>query len=297
VEVAYIVLSHRNPEQVLRLVRVLREGPAARVLVRHDPRGSSLPAAEIEAAGGEVIEDRIESQWGGWSQLELIVGCLREAVVRHDPDWALVLSGQDYPLRPMAEIEADLEASRLDGRLGAVREVETKRPAPGSDEFYLRCRYLHYPRPRAMPRLPRAVRPVAYVRDLPPLVGVRRLGPAPLPFFASADWLTLGRRALAAVLEASRDRRLMRHFRRVAVPTESFFATVLLNDRALSIDGDNRRFAPFSRAGAPHPDTLTTDDHDRVLASGADFARKFDAAVDSHILDLLDEHRRSPSGR
>jgi hypothetical protein len=297
VRVAYIVLSHRNPGQVARLVRALCDGPAARVLVRHDPRGTPLSPAEIEAAGGEAIEDGIEFEWGGWSQLELILACLGEAALRHDPDWTLVLSGQDYPLRPLTEIEADLAASGADGRLGAVREVERRRPPPGQDEFFLRCRYRHYTRPRVMPGLPRAARPLVYARDLPPLVGVRRLARRPLPLFASADWLTLGRRALAAVLAASGDRRLMRHFRRVAVPSESFFASVLLADPSLEIEGDNRRFAPFSREGAPHPDTLTTGDYDRLLASGADFARKFDADLDSHVLDLLDEHRRPPPDR
>ena len=295
-KVVYVVLSHRNPEQVLRLVRALGEGPAARVLVRHDPRGAPLAAAEIEAAGAEALEDRIEFQWGGWSKLELILACLREAAARHHPDWVLVLSAQDYPLRPLADIEADLAASTADGRLGAVREVERRRPPPGEDEFFLRCRYRHYTRPRAMPGLPRLARPLFYKRDLPPLVGLRRLARPPLPFFASADWLTLGPRALAAVLAASEDRRLMRHFRRVAVPSESFFASVLLADPSLAIEGDNRRFAPFSREGAPHPDTLTSRDYERLLASGADFARKFDAALDSRVLDLLDEHRAGGAG-
>jgi hypothetical protein len=297
VKVAYVVLSHRNPEQVLRLVRALREGPAARVLVRHDPRGPRLTTGEIEAAGGEAIEDDIEVRWAGWTYLELILACLREAVARHDPDWALILSGQDYPLRPLADIEAELEASVLDGRVGAVREVERRRPAAGDDEFFLRCRYRHYTRPRAMPDLPRAMRPLAYVRELPPLVGLRRLGTPPLRFFASADWLTLGRRAIAAVLAAAEDRRLMGYFRRVAVPSESFFASVLLGDPSLAIERDHRRFVPFSRAGAAHPDLLTSRDYDRLLASGADFARKFDATVDSHVLDLLDEHRRLSLGR
>lgn len=295
--VAYVVLSHRNPDQVLRLVRALGEGPAARVLVRHDPRGPRLTGSEIEAAGGEAIHDEIQFEWGGWSQLELILSCLREAAARHDPDWTLILSGQDYPLRPLADIEGELEASLVDGRLGAVRQVEPNRPPTGEDEFFLRCRYRHYTRPRAMGALPRALRPLAYARELPPLVGVRRLERPPLPFFACADWLTLGRRALTATLAAADDRRLMRHFRRVAVPSESFFATVLLNDPALTIERDHRRFAPFPHAGAPHPDTLTSDDLERLLASGADFARKFDAAVDSRVLDLLDEHRRRPRGR
>ena len=295
--VVYIVISHRNPEQVVRLVRVLREGPSARVLVRHDPLGERLEGEEIEAAGGEPVEDRIKSRWGSWSHLRLMVSCLREATARHDPDWVLILSGQDYPLRPIADIEADLDTSPADARLGSVRQVETHRPAIGDDEFFLRCRYRHYARPRVFPSsLPGPIRPLAYARELPPLLGVRRIDRAPLALFASADWLTLGRAGIRAVLAASENRRLTRHFRRVAVPSESFFASVLLGDLSLIVERDNRRFSAFV-AGSPHPDTLTSDDYDRLLASGADFARKFDAARDPHVLDLLDEHRRSVKGR
>jgi hypothetical protein len=288
--VAYVVLSHRNPPQVLRLVRALAEGPSARVLVRHDGRRSRLERASIEAAGGEAIEDDVKVEWGRWSQLELILSCLREARRRHDPDWTLILSGQDYPLRSVAAIEGDLDRSGCDARIGAVREVESRRPAV-DDEFYLRCRYRHYARPRTMPDLPRMLRPFIYARELPPLVGVRRLTGAPLRFCASADWLTLARPALDTVLEATRDRRLMRHFRGVAVPSESFFASVLLGDPSLVVERDHRRFAAFSHAAAPHPDTLTSGDLDRILASGADFARKFDADIDSGVLDRLDERR------
>jgi hypothetical protein len=296
VAVAFIVLSHRNPDQVLRLVRALAEGPSSRVLVRHDQRRTRLSAADVEAAGGEPIEDRLDVGWGDWSYLRLVLACLREAAARHDPDWSLILSGQDYPLRPLADVEAELEATRAHGRLGAVREVEQSRPR-ADDEFFLRCRYRHYTRPRAMPHLPRALRPLVYMRDPPPLVGIRRMAPPPLPLYVSADWVTLGRPALAAALAAARQPRLMRYFRRVAVPSEAFFASVLLNDPALEIERDHRRFARFAGPGAPHPDTLTTGDLDQMLGSGADFARKFDAEVDADVLDALDEHRRRQAGR
>jgi hypothetical protein len=62
------------------------------------------------------------------------------------------------------------------------------------------------------------------------------------------------------------------------------------------VEHDHRRFARFSRPGAPHPDTLTSADLDAALASGADFARKFDAEVDSEVLDRLDERRRADGG-
>jgi hypothetical protein len=293
VTVVYVVISHRNPEQVVRLIRVLREGPSSRVLVRHDPRGERLERSQVEVAGGEPLEDRIKSKWGSWSHLRLILACLREAATRHDPDWVLFLSGQDYPLRSLADIEADLGASPADARLGSVRQVEMQRPLDGDDEFFLRCHYRHYARPRVLPSsLPHSLRPLAYARELPPLVGVRRIEPAPLRLYASADWLTLGRAGIRAVLAASENRRLMRHFRRVAVPSESFFASVLLGDPSLIVEHDNRRFTSFAD-GAAHPDTLRSGDYDRLLASGADFARKFDAATEPGVLDLLDEHRRS----
>ena len=290
--VAYLVLSHRNTEQVLRLVDALKEGPQARVLVRHDQRGSTLTRAEIERAGAEAIEDNIEMEWGGWSQLELILNALREARARHDPDWTLVLSGQDYPLRPMPEIEADLDAEPADARLGSVRAVERRRPPRGEDEFFLRTRYRHYRRPARLPHLPHALRPLLYVREAPPRVGIRDPRTPTRDLYVCADWLTLGRRALEAVLDAD-----ARRFRRTAVPSESFFATVLLNRRDLTIERDHRRFAPFAHPGAPHPETLRSEDLERILASNADFARKFDIGADARVLDLLDERRRPVRGR
>lgn len=295
VSVAYIVISHRNPPQVLRLVRALKEDSEAVVLVRHDQRASTLPDAEIEAAGGEAVSGEVEPGWGDWRHLRSILHCLHEAATRHDPPWTLIVSGQDYPVRAPREIASELRDASEDARLGSIREVE-----PGSapdDEFHLRCLYRHYDRPRGMPGLPLVMRPLVYTRDLPSLVGFRRLRPWPLRPYVSADWLTLGRRALGAVLDAADDPRLMRHFRRVAVPSESFFASVLLNRPDLVVDGDNRRFVRFARLGAAHPDTLTSVDLDRVLASGADFARKFDITVDAEVLDRLDEHRHAEIAR
>jgi hypothetical protein len=131
--------------------------------------------------------------------------------------------------------------------LGAVRKP-LRRPA-GDDDFFLRLDYRHYRRPRRLPHLPRALRPLVYVRDLPPLVGVRRLRRPGVRAYLSADWVTLSRRGLAA----SEDRRQLRPFRRMPVPSESFFATVLLNHPRLRIERDHRRF--LALAGPPAPRT------------------------------------------
>jgi len=305
VRIVYLVVSHRNPPQVLRLVGALREGHAAEVVVRHDRRRSPLDAPALERAGGRLLEDGIDVEWGHESHLRMLLGAM--ALIRRelDPDWLVVLSGQDYPLRPMGEIEARLEAAGEDAFLGNPWRLETRRmPPPPADEFFLRYAYWHARVPAKTPGPPRRLRPLAYLRELPPplepRIGVR----APrLPFgpgrgcWVSSDWPTLGRGGLAAVVRAAREqRRLVRHYRRTVSPAESFFATVLMNDPELRVSGDDRRFIRFS-AGAPSPDLLTGADVERLLASGAHFARKFDAEADAEALDLLDESRRAAGPR
>jgi hypothetical protein len=149
-----------------------------------------------------------------------------------------------------------------------------------------------------MPHLPGWLRPAAYVRELPPRVGLRRprlpFGPD-LRCWVSTDWPTLSRAAVEALLRTTAERpRLMRHYRRSVSPGESFFATVLMNDSALRVSGDDRRFVRFA-PGAPSPYVLTSADLDDMNASGAHFARKFDAGVDPGVLDRLDELRRGAS--
>jgi hypothetical protein len=306
VAVAYLVVSHRNPEQVLRLVRVLREGPSAEVLVRHDQRGSPLPAAEIEAAGGLALDAGGGFEWGRWSQLQTMLRLLEATADAVDPEWVVVLSGQDYPLRPLAQIAAGLEASGVDAMLGGAWRLETERlPPPPEDEFFLRYAYRHFPAPSWAPRVRGGLRRLAYLRECPPpqppLLGLRRLS---TPFrhglgcFVSSDWLTLRRPALDALLRAAREhRRLVRHYRRSWIPTESFYATVLCNDASLRVAPDNRRFLSFPHELSPHPETLTGADLDRLGGSDCDFARKFDTEIDAAVLDVLDERRHAASPR
>jgi hypothetical protein len=302
VKVAYLVVSHRNPDQILRLVRVLREG-GGEVAVRHDGRREPLPASALQEAGARALEDGIDLAWGDTGYLRMQLNALEWAARELDPDWVVFLSGQDYPLRPLADIEAGLAATEADARLSGFWELATRRD-PGGEKtpFFRRYAYRHFIPPAWLPErdLPRAVAPLAYrcrlPGDLPDRVGVR--WPL-LPFgdgfraHVSADWLTLNRRAVAAVTAFARAHaRVMRHYRRTIVPAESFFATVLANDPSLRVDPDGRRFISWPRPGAPHPDTLTSDDLDRVLASGMDFARKFDTSIDARVLDLLDDARR-----
>ena len=299
-KLVYLVVSHRNPDQVLRLVRALREGPSAEVVVRHDRRQSRLDSSEVEEAGGRLLHDELPVEWAAWPHLRMLLASLERVAAEYDPDWLIVLSGQDYPLRPLAEVEERLASADHDAYLGHSWPLATGAlPPPPAEEFFLRYAYYHLPAP-ALRWFPRRLRRVIYFRERPRRFGIRR---PRLPFrddlrcWVSSDWPTLNRRALQVVLRTAREeRRLMRHYRRTVAPAESFFATALMNEPGLRVSGDYRRFVRF-QPGAPSPDVLTAPDLDELRASGADFARKFDARADASILDRLDELRRRQSPR
>ena len=110
--VAYLVLSYRDPPQVLRLLRTLRaEWPAAPLIVHHDDRFVALET------GPDVLRvlPPTPVQWGWAPQLEMLLRSFAFALERAEFSWLVMLSGQDYPVRPLDAIERELLASPYDG--------------------------------------------------------------------------------------------------------------------------------------------------------------------------------------
>lgn len=137
-----------------------------------------------------------------------------------------------------------------------------------------------------------SARPALLLRDMPWGVALGRRCAAPfspaLSCRRGADWLSLSRRSVEVVVRAARTMpELMHHYRRTVLPTESFPHTVLHAEPALRLSGDMRRFTSWPSRSA-HPALLTVADLDRILSSGADFARKFDLTLDRIVVDELD---------
>ena len=285
---AYVVISHRQPEQVLRLIRTLRTGsPSSTVVLHHDDRFVALDSSALD--GVERVLPPTPVAWGWTSQLDMLLRCLRHTLERVEFEWLVVLSGQDYPLRPLADSERELREGAFDAYLETVPVAPPAWSRAETDEFARRYfyRYRAVRPPGALTRRAvSAARPLLTLRDMPwgTALGVRGRGPG-VPVRRGSDWLTLSRRAVEAVVSAPPE--LVRHYRRTLSPTESLPHTVLAADPTMRLSGDTRRFTAWA-SGAPNPSVLGIGDLDALRASGNDFARKFDPDVDARVLDALD---------
>lgn len=309
--VVYLVCSHSNPDQVLRLVTLLRKGTTSRVVIHHDEAVSHLDPGSLAGLDGVHLLDPMPIGWGTFSYVEMVLRCMRWALANLEFDWLVLLSGQDYPIQPVSQIEASLASTDYDGFVKGFPVIEpgSRQDGEGLRRYFYR--YHRVPVPAFL--LPQrsssggVVTKVARnLRDAQPLLSVKRafgssgvqlgLRRIRTPFTAQfrcyrgSTWFTLSSKCVALLDRFVRSNPgYVRYYRRTWIPEESFVITILLNDPELKIFRDHKRFIRFRRQGAWHPEVLTVADLEPMLASGQQFARKFDASVDERVLDLLDE--------
>ena len=299
--VAYFVQSHRGPRQVERLLGALRHGsPEALLVVGHCPAGEPLNAAVLDELGALHFAHRQRCRRGYWSMLGPYFDAV-ELLSRRSEDygWLVYLSGQDYPLRPLAELETRLASSEYDGFL-SCRPVDARGPDGRRRQGRVRYLYRYFELPGYETAL-RLLRPLNRFQNVfnvhltyGPRLGVRtrfpgaESGHAP---FVGSQWTTLRRRCAERLVATARGRdEVVAHFERTVCPDEAFAQTVLMNDGGYRLFNDDLRFVDFRSSRDGHPRILTRADCPALVAGGYCFARKFDLEVDAAALDWLDAH-------
>ena len=309
----YIVLCHRAPEQVLALVhRIKALSPTAEILCRHDQPPGYLELEDTSRAGAYLLRSDIRVGWGGW---EMVAATLEahEAARSTGADWFVIVSGQDWPARDLAEWEQEVRALNAGAVLNAGPIAANPRPGVRiTEDFALRARY--YDRWRKLPatpllrtcplRLRSIIRKVILriswhqrfliicrlPRDLGYVVGHPRLrtpfGGA-LRCVKGEQWLALSADGYARLRQNIAEQpKLVKYYRTTFIPDESFIQTILVNDPEVVVHSDRVSWHEFVGLD-PHPLDLTLEHIPAVAASRAPFARKL-TNMDGPVRQTLD---------
>jgi hypothetical protein len=302
VHIAYFLIVHKLPEQVVRLVRRL-DAPGVTFYVHVD---ATSPEGVFEAIRLGVASmpnvrfvRRHSCYWAGLGSVLGTLDCMRAALAEvPQVDYAFLLSGQDYPLRRHADVVSAIETAG--GRTHmAWMQLPTSSWSGGGLYRYQVWHVRIGDRTIRLPRNPHALTRTGrgWSRLLHRLGVLRRFPRGMAPFGGSAFW-GMSRDSMAYVTGFSdANPSFTEYFRHVFCPDEMFFQTILMNSPLRSsVVGNDLRYIRWDPATSyAHPVTLTTADLPDMMASGALFARKFDPAVDSELLDLIDRHLDGPA--
>ncbi len=300
-KVCYLLQTHRSPEQIYRLVHTIKKSsPDSEVLVSHDFTNCNLDDSGLQNLSGvHLIPGK-----GGRGDFSIVQGYLDAVdwLLSHqiEFDWLINLSGQDYPIQPLSEIEQFLAQTSYDGFLEYF-EVFSKESHWSIREGYTRYLYRYsklgfelteWQRQVLTPlKILNYIQPFFRINIAYDLIGFKTSTPFNDKFicYGGSYFCTLSRQCIQYLYEFYQSNpEIVEYYRHVCVSDESFIQTVLMNSRLFNLCNDGKRYFDFSKTKNGRPLVLTTSDYPSLVKSNAHFARKFDVTQDSKILDLLD---------
>lgn len=291
-KIVYLIAAHANPVHLGRLITRLSTGSSSFV-VHVDAKSELGDFLHLQGPDVRFTPERIEVWWGDYSQVEATLMLLRTAL--EDPrhfDRFVLLSGADYPLRSTAAVERFFESHPQIEFMNVVEmpndeagkplsRLTTYQPPPGRGRV---GRTVH----RTVLGVGRAVHRREYEEAFHELVP-----------YGGSTWWALSREACELITAfVAREHDLVRFFRHVICPDESFFHTIVGNSELRSRIRRNVTYVDWS-GGGQNPSAFTEDHLERfgrpdaltvtdVYGTGdLLFARKF-ADADGELVDRLD---------
>ena len=251
---AYCSLAHKNPAQIARLLRAIAH-PDNVCVVHYEKRAprsepTALARKAHDFANVHILPSR-PVLWGRYSVIGTQLEGLKQCLALGDR-WShfITLSGQDMPLKPQAEMVAELAAAQgtsFASYFDPVVEPHWKNLADRTSRVPSWFRYM-----------------------------------------GGSNHVILAREAASYLVSDPKALRITQWLKYSGIPDESIFQSVLLNSPlAASVVNDDRRAICWESHGSPSPITFTRSQLAwlrEARAQGKLFARKFDSGVDDEVI-------------
>ena len=255
--VGIVMLCHTALDRAAEVARhwVDRGCP---VVIHVDRRVSTQDQQKLVADLADLADVRFSArfacEWGTWgivnaTQIAATVMLHEFPGVRH----VYLASGSCMPLRPVRELVAYLDERPRTDFIESVTTADVGWTVGGLDleRFTLRFPFSWRKNRRLFDGYVRFQRRIGYRRRIPAGI-VPHLG---------SQWWCLTRQTLSAILESPEREEIDRYFRRVWIPDESYFQT-MVRQFSVNVESRSLTLSKFDFQGKPH---IFYDDHLQLL--------------------------------
>ncbi|MDF5707442.1 MAG: beta-1,6-N-acetylglucosaminyltransferase [Nostoc sp. S4] len=291
--IGFVLLTHTKPLQIYRLIDTLNRMFNYPVIVCHHDFSKCDLSVDTLSKNVLLVRPHVQTEWAGFTLVEATIQSLRLMYEATDaPDWFVLLSGADYPIKSARQILDDLALNSYDAYIQYEQiTYETYKLDLKPNMLWLKNSYQRYcTKSFSFNYLKKYFAQLNIeIRLEHPL-----LTKAFLPFsnklacFSGSQWFCANRKAAEYIIDFhSQKNGVTLYYQKLKYTDESYFQTILANAPHLKLKNDRRRYIDWS-TGGPHPKVLLMEDLPNLMASSAHFARKFDINIDSNVLDELD---------
>lgn len=278
--IAHIIMAHKNPEQLMRLVKRLQH-PQFDIYIHIDKKVALSHFQMIsEEDNVRFIKNRQICNWGGYSFLNAIFHSLNEVLSTSMPyDFINLLSGQDYPIKSNSDIfeyfshHKGINFISFDDSSVSEwwKHANSRYEKYHFTDFRLKGKYL-----------------LQYILNT---FSSKRRFPIPLKLYGGSNstWWTISGACAKYLTELLINNRSLISFLKYTWSPDEFIVASLImgSDFKEKTINNNLRYIDWSE-GKAHPKILLEEDLYSIKNSEMLFARKFDMTIESNIIDHLD---------
>lgn len=285
---AILLMLHQDIEHAKKIIKYF-QGKCD--IFVHIDKGFDLNEYDkfsLESLPGVIgVYQKYHVHWGGFSILKTELFLLKKALIFSDFNYIHLISGQDYPIKPI-----HLFLNKFDN---------------SSCEYF---EYTHLPNPNwhsnTMYRLQNIFfmdfKPVKNDLDIVSKwnfaeklahYGLKRRIPDDFPhLYGGSQWFSLSRRCIINLLKYTHKRPKFYHkMRFVFAPDEIYIPTVVMNINyeKKKIINDNLRFVNWTEYNAPHPSFIKKEEFYKLAISNQFFARKI-GGESAELISIIDKY-------
>ena len=281
---AYLLLAHKNSEQLALLLRML-DHKDNDIYLHLDKKflDVDLDYLKKQCKYSKVyFTPRVDVRWGEYS-LVVAQNLLLKSSINKNYDFYHLISGQDLPLKSQDEIHAFFEKNRKHNFVYIVSEDEAKKYTDSRVKLY--TFFVNYKNSieKFFSKL---------LTKGQKLIGINRLNPN-YNYNYGSEWFSINNELAHYIISQEKD--IEKYFSHAICADELYIQTLVCSSKfkeSLYLDetaGYRQilRYIDFSRGNGKNPYTFRESDYNDLMNSDYLFARKFDMDVDNLIIEKI----------
>jgi len=282
-KITYLILAHNFPGQLERMIELL-DHPQAAFIIHVDKKADIKQFSTPKLLGLKnlsFLKNRLTINWGGFNMVEATLRMMKKAVMPNEKGYLVLLSGQDFPLKPADYIYNFLNHNYGTEYLEYFSLPDNRWVNKGMD----RLAYYHF-----VDKLGPDESRQLYLLQKKERKTIRPYFENFIPYGGS-QWWAFTTECAYYILKYIEYNKIFKEFYELTyIPDEMFFQSIILNSPFKeSVTYNNLRYIDW-QTGPEYPRIFTSEDLKDILQSGRLWARKFSADRDPLILDQLEEN-------
>lgn len=282
--IAYIVLCHKNVKQINEMIDLLNDEKNAFFI--HIDKKSSIEDKLKKADNIFILspEKRIDILWGDISMIQATYNLLESVFQsKRKFDYVWLISGQDFPIKNKDAINQYLESNQ------GKNFIEIIGPQQVGYNRLKKRNELYYPQWMKKMNLFSKIIKFMYMiltGGLNRTIILKRKNNLNTEFYFGSQWWTLTYECAKEIFEMMADKKYINYYSSCLVPDESIIQTLFMKSSYRNAYQDKLTYVNWN-GQINHPKTFTIDDYNELCNSKYFMARKFDEKVDNDIIEKL----------